>query len=78
MTAAASDAGADGSASAGPPPLGGVELDEESLRPFVMALGAFAGLIVVATLVSLMSRPLGARFARRHPVMAEILNVGRH
>lgn len=58
------------------PPLGGGD-DDESLRPFIVGLAALVGAVAVATLVALLSYPLGKRFARRHPVWAEVLNVGR-
>jgi hypothetical protein len=59
------------------PRLGGGDDDDESLRPFIVALAALVGAVAVATLVALLSYPLGKRFARRHPVWAEVLNVGR-
>ena len=52
-------------------------LSEENLRPFLVALGGLLVAVVVATLLTLLSYPLGKRFAHRHPVMAEMLNVGR-
>ena len=60
------------------PLLGGLDLDEESLRPFIVALGTFVLMVGVATLVALLSHPLGKKFARRHPLLAEVFNVGRH
>ncbi len=59
------------------PLLAGLDLDEESLRPFIIALGTFVGMVAVATLVALLSQPLGKKCARRHPLLAEVLNVGR-
>lgn len=55
----------------------GLDLDEESLRPFIITLATFVGMVAVATLVALLSHPLGKKFARRHPLLAEVLNVGR-
>lgn len=52
-------------------------LSEENLRPFLVALGGLLVAVAVATLLTLLSYPLGKRFAHRHPVMAEMLNVGR-
>lgn len=57
--------------------LDALDLGDEGLRPYVIALGAFAGAVAVATLVTLLCHPLGKKLARRHPVLAEVLNVGR-
>lgn len=57
--------------------LDGLDLGDESLRPYIIALGAFASAVAVATLVTLLCHPLGKKFAQRHPLWAEVLNVGR-
>ena len=61
------------------PPLlgGGGALDDESLRPFTVALGGLLVAVALATLVALLVRPLGRRFVNRHPLAAEVVNVGR-
>lgn len=60
------------------PPLlgGGGALDDESLRPFGMAVGGLLVTAAAVTLLALLVRALARRFAVRHPVAAEVVGAG--
>ena len=51
---------------------------DQTLRTFVVALGGLAAALVVVSLIGLLTYGPRRNFIHRHPVLAEILGMGRH
>ena len=51
---------------------------DETLRTFVVALAGFVGALVVVSLIGLLTYGPRKKFIHRHPVLAEVLHMGRN
>jgi hypothetical protein len=51
---------------------------EETLRTVVVALAGLAGVLVVVSVIGLVTYRPRKNFIHRHPLLAEVLGMGRH
>ena len=51
---------------------------DEALATFVVALAGLVGAMVVVGAIALATQKPRKNFIRRHPVLAELLGMGRH
>ena len=57
---------------------GGDDDGDESLRTFMVALAGLVGAMVVVGAIGLVTQRPRKNFIQRHPVLAELLGMGRH
>lgn len=53
-------------------------VDDETLRTFVVAVAGLAGALVVVSIIGLLTYAPRKNFIHRHPLLAEMLGMGRH